>query len=117
MSKQYTIEVNDSDAAVITWIVGEAPAFFMRSVGLEVAEDLTEEQIVQLAFEHLVLPQWIAYKSQFDASVLQQAFVGVDAETVNLTHQAIAAIQTLSPEEQKAALQQIVDMKKDKANG
>lgn len=102
----YMVAVSDDDAKY-------------RDFALEAAQNLLGEdapanadELVQRAFDQMVLPVWRQSYRNAKIVNIQEVLDQADDETKAATVGAIEALQTMTPDEQRAAMQAIANMKK-----
>jgi hypothetical protein len=106
MADQYTITVSDEDAKYRDFALEIANS----SLGEDAPANINE--LIQLSFDSMIMQAW--KRAYQDAKVvnIQGVLEQSDDETKAATVGAIEALQTMTPDEQKAALQAIANMKK-----
>lgn len=102
----YMIVVSDDDAKYRDFALETA----QKVLGENAPENADE--LVQRAFEQMVLPVWRRRYQDAKVVNIQEVLDQADDETKAATVGAIEALQTMTPEEQRAAMQAIANMKK-----
>lgn len=102
----HTITIADEDVKYRDFALGVA----QKALGDDAPKDATE--LVRRAFDTLVMAVWKDAYREATVANIQQTLNQADDATKAATIEAISALQTMTPEEQRAALLAIAQMKK-----
>ena len=98
----YTVSVSDDDMPLLQWALGVA-----RQNNVGGVAELSEQSLVQSAFNDNVIPAWRRARSEATIIDLQKTLNDADEEVKADALETLQALQKMEPAELKAALRVI----------